>query len=141
MSTPTRILVVTTPWCHHCAAIEPLLERLGDQHAAVVQTERIDASMQPDRAAALHVRGTPTLIAVVDGVERRRIVGRVPDADIEQFFATAGAHRPFPVDGVTRGVAAAGLLLVGAATAAPLLLAIGGAMTVWTAATMWKWSR
>lgn len=140
-TTITEIVVVTTPWCHHCAAIEPLLQRLADQHAGTVRLEHVDASECPERAAALHVRGTPTLIALTDGVEQRRIVGRVPDADLAQFFASAGAHRPFPVDGVTRAMAAAGVLCLGAVTGAAALWVVGATLSGWTAATMWRWSR
>lgn len=141
MSATTHVIVVTTPWCHHCRAIAPLIDELEHRYARSVRVDHLDASEQPDRAAALGVSGTPTLIAVVDGVERRRIVGRVPDADIEQFFTTSGEHRPFPVDGLTRGLAAAGVVTLGVVTAAPVLLLAGAALTAWTAATMWRWAR
>lgn len=137
----TDVIVVTTPWCHHCRAIAPLIAELERRHGRTVRVEHLDASEQPERAEALGIRGTPTLIAVVNGVERRRIVGRVPDADLELFFATSGEHRPFPVDGLTRGVAAAGVVVLGVVTAAPVLLATGAVLTAWTAVTMWRWAR
>lgn len=138
---PTDVIVVTTPWCHHCTAIAPLIRDLEQRFAATVRVDHLDASVDPERADRLGVRGTPTLIALVDGEERRRIVGRVPDSDIEEFFASSGAHRPFPVDGLTRGVAAAGMVALAAVTSTPVLLVVGAALGAWTAATMWRWAR
>ena len=34
------VVVVTTPWCHHCAAMRPALDRLADEHRLEPSLER-----------------------------------------------------------------------------------------------------
>ena len=135
------VLVVTTPWCHHCAAMRPVLDRLADEHRASLRFHFIDASVEPERAEALDVRGTPTVIVQVDGHEVGRQVGRTSDDDLREFIESHGARRPFPADALWRGGAAAVLVATGLALGTPALAAIGGAVAVWAAATMWRWSR
>lgn len=136
-----EVLVITTPWCHHCRAMQPELDRLEEVHGASMRIERIDASVDPGRAGSLGVQATPTVIMRVDGTERARLIGRVSDHDLEQFFATAGVHRPFPLDATTRGLAAVGLVGIGWWSGAAVPLVVGIAFAVWAAATMWRWTR
>lgn len=135
------VLVVTTPWCHHCAAMRPVLDRLADEHRASLQFHFIDASVEPDRAEALAVRGTPTVIVQVDGDEVGRQVGRTSDDDLRAFIESHGARRPFPADALWRGGAAVVLVAAGLVLGAPALAAIGGVLGAWATATMWRWAR
>ena len=135
------VLVVTTPWCHHCAAMRPVLDRLADEHRASLRFQFIDASVEPERAEALAVRGTPTVIVQVDGDEVARQVGRTSDDDLRAFIESHGARRPFPADAAWRGGAALALIASGLVLGTPALTAIGGALGLWAAATMWRWTR
>lgn len=139
--TGVEVLVITTPWCHHCRAMKPALDRLEQVYGSSMRIEHIDATLDPGRVETLGVQATPTVIMRVAGKERARLIGRVSDRDLEQFFATTGDHRPFPLDGITR--AAAGLTLTGIGwwLDTTALAAIGVVLIVWAAATMWRWSR
>ncbi|MGK2949764.1 MAG: thioredoxin family protein [Acidimicrobiales bacterium] len=135
------MLVITTPWCHHCRAMQPELDRLEQVYGTSMQIERIDATLDPDRVGTLSVKATPTVIMRVAGAERARLIGRVSARDLEQFFASTGSHRPFPLDGITRAAAGVALMGIGWWLATPPLAAIGAALVVWAAVTMWRWSR
>jgi thiol-disulfide isomerase/thioredoxin len=135
------VLVITTPWCHHCRAMRPTLERLAVTYGESMRFHHIDASTEPERVDGLGVQGTPTIILQVDGVERSRLIGRVSDADLEAFLTTHGTHRPFPTDAAVRAGAGVALSLAGWVLATPVLVAIGVALAGWAAATMWRWSR
>lgn len=136
-----EVLVITTPWCHHCRAMQPELDRLEQVYAASMHVERIDATLDPDRVETLGVQATPTVIMRVAGTERARLIGRVSDHDLEQFFATVGDDRSFPVDGITRATAGLALIGIGWWLDTAALAAIGAALTVWATVTMWRWSR
>jgi thioredoxin-like negative regulator of GroEL len=136
-----EVLVVTTPWCHHCKAMQPELQRLSELHRSTMRVEQIDAAVDPDRAGELGVMATPTVIMRVDGAERSRLIGRVSNHDLEQFFASAGTHRPFPTDGITRVAAAVALLAFGWAMENMVLAGVGVLLGVWAAVTMWRWAR
>lgn len=135
------VLVVITPWCHHCAAMRPVLDRLADEHRASLQFQFIDASVEPERAEALAVRGTPTVIVQIDGNEVGRQVGRTSDDALRAFIESHGSRRPFPADALWRGGAAAALVAAGLGLDAPALAAIGGVLGAWSAVTMWRWTR
>ena len=137
----TEVLVITTPWCHHCKAIRPQLDRLATEYSNSMRIEHIDAAIEPDCVGVLGVRATPTLILRVAGVERARLVGRVSNADLEQFFATHGNHRPFPLDGIIRTVAGLALVGIGWGLDAIALVVIGALLTGWATVTMWRWWR
>lgn len=139
--TEVEVLVITTPSCHHCRAMQPELDRLRETYASSMRVERIDATIDPDRVDALGVKAAPTVIMRVAGVERARLVGRVSDRDLEQFFAHTGNHRPAPADGITRAAAGIALIGVGWLLDTTVLGVVGAALIVWAAATMWKWSR
>jgi thioredoxin-like negative regulator of GroEL len=96
-SDPVRDLVVTAPWCHHCKAMQPDLDRLIAIHSPAVKIEEIDASLDPQRVEELGVRGTPTIILRKDGVESvaggRAGFGDRPRADLHRSRVQAGSHR------------------------------------------------
>ena len=65
-------LVFSTPWCASCGPVEERLRR-ADPGARVV---RIDATEQPELAAALRIRSAPTvLLADGEGRVSTRLVG------------------------------------------------------------------
>jgi thioredoxin-like negative regulator of GroEL len=139
--TGVEVLVITAPWCAHCRAMAPALDRLEAIHGASMRFERIDAAAEPDRVDALGVRAIPTVIVRVEGTERARVVGRVADRDLERFIASTGGYRPLPFDGIMRAAAGLALLGIGWWLGVLALLVIGAALTAWSAVTMWRWTR
>lgn len=140
-ATDVEVLVITTPSCHHCRAMQPVLDRLTEAYASSMRVERIDAAIDADRVDALGVKAAPTVILRVAGIERARLVGRVSDRDLELFFAHTGNHRLAPVDAITRAAAGIALIGVGWLLDTTVLSVVGAALTIWAAATMWRWSR
>jgi thioredoxin-like negative regulator of GroEL len=92
----------------------------------------IDASLDPERIAALNVLGTPTLIAVRDGVEVARFVGRRTRSELRELLSavSSGDLAAVPTtakgDRIVRSVAGAAVVAVGLALGpAWWLVAIG----------------
>jgi hypothetical protein len=116
--------------------MEPHLQAVADRHAARVDFIQIDASSDPQVAADLGVRGTPTLVGFRDGVEVFRSVGRLSSSELDDLF-TAVAEGTVPPrigmrDAIIRGVGGLGVVAVGA-VAGPVwpLVAIGAIVTAW----------
>lgn len=140
ITTAPSIVEIRTPQCHACAAMEPHLQAVAEQHAGSVEFIQIDASVDPGTAADLGVRGTPTLIGFRDGVEVVRTVGRLSSSELDGLF-TSVAHGTAPPrlgmrDAVIRIVAGVGVAAVGllAGPAWPLV-AIGAIVTGWGGVT------
>lgn len=45
-------------------------------HGIVIVLEIVDIDKEPERGAAAHIRGVPTTVISVDGIEQERIVGQ-----------------------------------------------------------------
>ncbi len=81
----------------------------------------LDATEHPDTTSDLRVLGTPTLIAVSDGREVARFVGRRTRRELQELFAATASGSTGSVARFARGdrlvwtVAGAALLIVGLA--------------------------
>lgn len=78
----------------------------------------LDAAAAPEAVAALRVYGTPTLIAVRDGVEVARVTGRRTRAELREMFRQLSTGDDVVIPRVGRGNrvvwTVAGLALAGA---------------------------
>jgi thioredoxin 1 len=140
ISTAPTVVEIRTPQCSACAAMEPHLQAVAEQHAGAVDFIQVDASVDPGTAAELGVRGTPTLVGFRDGVEVVRTVGRLSSSELDQLFTSVadGTEPPRPGmrDAAFRIVAGLGVVAVGAlAGPAWPLVAIGAVVTGWGAFT------
>lgn len=82
MPVEARLLEFWAPWCKPCKALEPVLEQLATR----VPVERIDADADPDAAALHEVLSLPTVVLLVDGEERGRVVGARSLAHFESWL-------------------------------------------------------
>lgn len=105
------------------------MERVSEQFANTVTTDEI---VDPTSAAATrwNVRGTPTLIAVRDGEEVRRLAGAATEGDILGLYTSAatGIGRPTSIttqDRILRLGAGVILGAWGLIASTPLLEAAG----------------
>jgi thioredoxin-like negative regulator of GroEL len=89
--THPTLVEVMTPHCVECRAMQPDLDTVAESHRDMVDMVVLDATKEPERVAALRVRGTPTLIAVKDGVEIARFVGRRSRAELDELFVAVAA--------------------------------------------------
>ena len=62
-------------WCGPCRVMEPIVEKLAEQHAGSVRVLQIDADASASIAARYRVRALPTVISFVGGQEHKRHTG------------------------------------------------------------------
>ena len=76
-------------WCGPCRMIAPVLEALA-QERSDIRFAKLNVDENPRTARSFNVQGIPLLVFFKDGVERGRVVGAVPRAQIEtairQYF-------------------------------------------------------
>lgn len=106
--TPT-IIEVWAPWCAQCKAMRPWVDLIAAEHPGV-DLVMLNTAERPEKAAALGVRGTPTLIGYSGGHEVFRATGRRTPSELQHLFESVASGSVAPpvgrVDGVLRlGVA------------------------------------
>jgi thioredoxin 2 len=69
-------------WCGPCRMIAPLLEEIA-QSRRDVRVAKLNVDENPRSSSRFGVQGIPLLVFFKDGVERGRVVGAVPKAQIE----------------------------------------------------------
>jgi thioredoxin 1 len=101
--TSPTLIEVMTPHCVECRAMQPDLDAVAEQHADSVDLVVVDATKEPDRVSALRVLGTPTLIAVSEGMEVARFTGRRSRAELTDLFSAVAAGEAASVASISRG--------------------------------------
>jgi thiol-disulfide isomerase/thioredoxin len=81
------LLDFTTPGCGPCREMRPVLTQLAQAGFAV---REIDASRDPQTTAHFGVNQFPTFIAVVDGREYARVIGKTSAAELARMLRDAG---------------------------------------------------
>ena len=116
--THPTLIEVMAPHCVECRAMQPDLDAVAGAHQGQVDLVVVDATADTARAVALGVRGTPTLIAVKDGVEMARFTGRRSRAELTELFAAVADGSVDTISTVSRSDrlvwSVAGVLLAGA---------------------------
>jgi len=73
--------------------MQPDLDAVAEEYQHRVDLVVINAVEEPERAASLGILGTPTLIAMRNGIEVARFVGRRSRSELEELFeAVAGGE-------------------------------------------------
>lgn len=83
-----KILFFSAPWCGPCQAMKPVFAEVSKLHPAV-EVELIDVSdgaANSEKFDYYEVRAVPTIIALKDGKESKRLVGNQPKKSIEELF-------------------------------------------------------
>lgn len=62
-------------WCGPCKQLLPILDDIADQYLDEAMVCKINADENKSTAERFKVRGLPTMILFVDGVEKQRILG------------------------------------------------------------------
>ena len=75
------------PWCGPCRMVTPALERLAERHAQRLKLVKVNVDEAPAVAARYAATSIPTLVLLDGGRERDRIVGALPEAQIEARLA------------------------------------------------------
>lgn len=136
--THPTLIEVMAPHCVECRAMQPDLDVVAAANSDAVDFVPIDASRDLQMASALGVMGTPTLIAVKDGVEIARFTGRRSRTELEELFAAVAAGSADSISKVSESDrivwSLAGVLLAGAGLMmgpAWILVAIGAGLAAY----------
>jgi len=69
-------------WCNPCKMVEPHLVALAEEHSDSLRVVKVNLDENPRTAGRYGVMSIPTMMLIVDGVERARLVGARPKAAI-----------------------------------------------------------
>jgi thiol-disulfide isomerase/thioredoxin len=131
-NTVGSVVVVTTPTCPNCRAMQPLVEAVALEHPDVPVVE-LDAAADPHAAIDLGIRAVPAYLVDRGGVEIARRVGRVSREELDELFVAAstgrtGRARVSRADRQLRLGVGALLAVAGLATATPALVMVAVAL-------------
>jgi len=74
------------PGCGPCDKLAPTIFELANEYRGLVKVCELNASAAPKTMARLGVRGTPTVLAYLNGVQKTRFVGFKPKSYIQQLI-------------------------------------------------------
>ncbi|CAN7658367.1 thioredoxin [Massilia sp. LjRoot122] len=61
-------------WCAPCRALAPILDDVAAEYPEI-RVVKVNADENPDLSKRINVRGLPSLVLFIDGVERERLLG------------------------------------------------------------------
>lgn len=73
-------------WCSPCLMIAPVLEKVIPEYEGKVLLAKIDADENMKLAGHYKLRGFPTIILFIDGVEKERFGGAKPPHEVRAFI-------------------------------------------------------
>lgn len=77
-----EIFYFSAPWCQPCRTLGPIMESIADK----VAYTKIDVDQDTELAAKYKIRNIPTLVLVVNGVEKKRLTGLQTANNIISFY-------------------------------------------------------
>lgn len=72
------------PWCGPCRLVSPVVESLGEKHAAKMATAKVNTDENQTLAMRYSIFSIPTLIVFKEGREAARLVGYMPQEVMEE---------------------------------------------------------
>jgi thioredoxin 1 len=94
----TEVLEAETPvlidfwaeWCGPCRMVSPIVEEIAQEYGGTLKVVKLNVDENPDVTRQYRVMSIPTLLVIVDGVEKRRLVGARGKGhmlnDLEEFL-------------------------------------------------------
>ena len=74
------------PWCGPCRMVSPVVERVGRANAGHLKVVKLNVDEAPVIAGRYGVQGIPLLVLIRAGQEVDRLVGAVPEAQLNQWL-------------------------------------------------------
>jgi thioredoxin 1 len=69
------MLELGAQWCGPCKALDPIVERIADEHVGSLRVGKADVDRAPELARSLGIRGVPSVVVFKDGKELARRLG------------------------------------------------------------------
>jgi thioredoxin 1 len=76
------------PWCGPCRMMSPILEAVAEKLAGRVKFAKFNTDENMSAAGELGIMAIPTLILFANGAEKDRMIGLVPQAQLEARLET-----------------------------------------------------
>ncbi|MCX7981471.1 MAG: thioredoxin [Syntrophales bacterium] len=73
------------PWCGPCRALAPAVEGIAQDYAGRLAVYKINVDENPKTASKLGIRSIPTLVLFNRGMVVDKMVGLVPQEQLEAF--------------------------------------------------------
>lgn len=83
------LLDVWADWCAPCKALAPVIDELARHYAGELKVIKLDSDAHQASAERLGVRGLPTVLLFVGGVEKARLTGAVSKTRIAAMVDSA----------------------------------------------------
>jgi thioredoxin 2 len=74
------------PWCGPCRMVSPLVERIARDRPGRLKLVKLNVDEAPQIAGRYGVQGIPLLVLVRERGELDRLVGAVPEAQLQQWL-------------------------------------------------------
>ncbi len=85
LQSSTPVLVdFWAPWCGPCRMIAPIVESLAAAYQGRLAVAKLNVDENPQTAQKYQVMGIPTLILFRDGEPVERIVGYLPEEELQR---------------------------------------------------------
>lgn len=82
----TPVLVdLWAPWCGPCRMVSPIVERLAQKYAGRLKVAKVNVDDSPATARRYDAMSIPTLLMVRDGQVVDRVVGALPEGQLDAF--------------------------------------------------------
>jgi len=75
------------PWCGPCQTLSPVIDELAAEFDGKAVVAKVNVDEAPGVAGRFGVRSIPTLVILVDGEEKTRIVGLTTKRDLAEKMA------------------------------------------------------
>jgi len=76
-------------WCGPCRALAPTLEKIAEEYDGKLKIGKLNVDENPALAGQYGVRSIPTMILFKDGKEVGKIIGALPQNEIESALDKA----------------------------------------------------
>jgi len=77
-------------WCPPCRALTPILEKLTTESEGIFHLAKVEVDDNMHLAGQYGLRGFPTVILFIDGEEKARFSGFLPESQVGDFLAQNG---------------------------------------------------
>jgi thioredoxin 1 len=84
------------PWCGPCQMMSPILETTAEKMAGRVKFVKLNTDENISMAREFRIMAIPTMIVFVGGVEKDRIIGFLPQPQLETRLASLAPSAPTP---------------------------------------------